>query len=57
MLHHVALVRTDVLQECIASIFRVTRISKLGTMSAVTSNQSILQEIMNDPDDERNTSL
>jgi hypothetical protein len=26
-LHHVALVRTDVLEECIASIIRVTRIS------------------------------
>jgi hypothetical protein len=38
MLHCVDLVRTNVLVERIASIIRVTRIGKLGTMLAVTSN-------------------
>jgi hypothetical protein len=35
MLSRVALVRTDVSEECITSIIRVTRVSKLG-MLAVT---------------------
>jgi acyl-ACP thioesterase len=39
------LVRTDVSEERIASIFRVKRISKLGTMLAVTSNCTMLQRI------------
>jgi hypothetical protein len=34
---HVALVGTDVLEECITSIIWVKRISKLGTTLAVTS--------------------
>jgi hypothetical protein len=38
MLCHVALVRTDVSEERIASIIKVTRIGELGTMLAVTSN-------------------
>jgi hypothetical protein len=38
MLRHVALVRTDVLEELSASIIRVTR-SELGTTLAVTSNR------------------
>jgi hypothetical protein len=38
MLRHVALVRTDVLEERIASITRVTRIGELGITLAVTSN-------------------
>jgi hypothetical protein len=42
MIHHVALVRTDVSEECIASIIKVT-ISKLGTMLAVTSKHSMLR--------------
>jgi hypothetical protein len=42
MLHHVALVRTDVSDELMGSIIRVTRVSKLG-MLAVTRNQSMLQ--------------
>jgi demethoxyubiquinone hydroxylase (CLK1/Coq7/Cat5 family) len=37
MLRHVALVRTDVSEEHIASIIRVTRIGELGTLE-VTSN-------------------
>jgi hypothetical protein len=37
MLHHVALVRTDVSEERSASFIRVTRIDELGTMLAVTS--------------------
>jgi hypothetical protein len=35
----VAVVRTDVSDECIASIIRVTRISDLGTTLAVTRNR------------------
>jgi hypothetical protein len=42
MLHRVALVRTDVLEECVASIIRVTRIGELGTTLAVTSNRYML---------------
>jgi hypothetical protein len=38
MLHRVAFVRTDVSEEHIASIIRVTRFGELGTMLAVTSN-------------------
>jgi hypothetical protein len=37
MLHHVALVRSDVSEELSASFIRVTRISELGTMLGVTS--------------------
>jgi hypothetical protein len=41
----VVLVRTDVSEECIASISRVKRISELGTTLAITSNflHSVLQ--------------
>jgi hypothetical protein len=42
MLRCVALVRTGVSEEHITSIIRVARISKLGTMLAVTSNQNML---------------
>jgi hypothetical protein len=38
MLHHVALVRTDLSEELSASFNRVTRIGELGTTLAVTSN-------------------
>jgi hypothetical protein len=38
----VALLRTDISEEDIASIIRVTRISELGTILAVTSNRSTL---------------
>jgi hypothetical protein len=38
MLRLVALVRTDVSEECIASVIKVERISKLGIKLAVTSN-------------------
>jgi hypothetical protein len=43
MLRSVAAVRTDILEERIASIIRVTRIGELGTMLAVTSNRSTLR--------------
>jgi hypothetical protein len=43
MLRRVALVRTDVSEERIASIIRVTRISDLGTL-AVTSNGTALEK-------------
>jgi hypothetical protein len=39
MLHRVALVRTDVSEERIASFIRVTRIGELGTTLAVTTNR------------------
>jgi hypothetical protein len=42
MLSRVALVRTDVLEEHVASIIRVTGIGELGTL-AVTSNRSTLR--------------
>jgi hypothetical protein len=37
MLHRVALVRTDVSEECIASIIRVTRIGWLGTLAVTVT--------------------
>jgi hypothetical protein len=43
MLHRVAFERTDVSQESIAFIIKVTIIGELGTTSAVTSNRSTLQ--------------
>jgi hypothetical protein len=42
MLRRVALVRTDVSEERIASIIKVTRIGELGTLS-MTSNRSRLR--------------
>jgi hypothetical protein len=45
MLHLVALVRTDVLEELSACIIRVTRIGELGTTLAVTSNRRTLRRI------------
>jgi hypothetical protein len=38
MLHHVALVRTDVSEKLSASFIRVTGIGELGTLLAITSN-------------------
>jgi hypothetical protein len=43
MLRRVALVRTDVSEERVASMIRVTRISELGTTLAVTSNRRRLR--------------
>jgi hypothetical protein len=43
MLRHVSLVRTDVSEERIAYIIRVTRIGELGTTLAVISNRSTLR--------------
>jgi hypothetical protein len=43
MLHHVALVRTDVSEEFSASFIRVTRIGELRTTLAVTSNRRTLR--------------
>jgi hypothetical protein len=42
MLRRVALVRTDISEEHSASFIRVTRIGKLGTTLAVTSNRRML---------------
>jgi hypothetical protein len=41
ILRRVALVRTDVSEERIVYIIRVTRIGELGTKLAVTSNRSV----------------
>jgi hypothetical protein len=46
MLRRVALVRTDVLEEVIASIIRVTTIVELGTALAVTSNRCTLSRLL-----------
>jgi hypothetical protein len=43
MLSRMALVRTDVSEEGIASIISVTRIGELGTTLAVTSNRSTMR--------------
>jgi hypothetical protein len=42
MLRLVALVRTNVSEECSTSIIRVIRISELGTTLGITSNQRML---------------
>jgi hypothetical protein len=41
-----ALVRTDVSEECIASIIRVTRISELGTLGVVASSLILVTLMM-----------
>jgi hypothetical protein len=43
MLRRVSLLRTDISEERIATIIRVTRIGELGTALAVTSNRSRLR--------------
>jgi hypothetical protein len=40
MLHHVAVVRTDVLEEPSASFIRVTRIGELGTTLVTLMNEA-----------------
>jgi hypothetical protein len=47
MLRRVALVRTDVSEKLSASIIRVTRIGKLGTALAATSNRRTLRRNTN----------
>jgi hypothetical protein len=49
MLSCVALVRTNVLEECIASIIKVTRIGELWPTLAVTSNRSMLCQFLQEP--------
>jgi hypothetical protein len=49
MLRRVAVVRTDVSEERIASIIRVTSISEIGT-SALTSNRGTLREMLHSID-------
>jgi hypothetical protein len=46
MLHHVALVRTDVSEELSASFIRVTRIDELGTTLAVTSSRRTQRRLL-----------
>jgi hypothetical protein len=43
MLHHAALIRTDVSEELSASFIRVTRIGELGTTLPLTSNRRTLR--------------
>jgi hypothetical protein len=58
MLRRVALVRTDVSGERIASIIRVTRIGELGKTLVETSNRSTLRRnAIVHPDNERATFL
>jgi hypothetical protein len=45
MLRRVALVRIDILEERITSIFRVTRIGQLETTLTLTNNTSTLRSI------------
>jgi hypothetical protein len=45
MLHRVALVRTDVLEERSASFIRVAKIGELGTTLAVTSKLEFLHSV------------
>jgi hypothetical protein len=45
MLRGVTLVRTEVSEERITSIIKVTRISKLGTTLAVTNNRSSVLQL------------
>jgi hypothetical protein len=46
MLRRVAFVRTDVSEECSASIIKVTRIGELGITLAVTSNRRSLYRLL-----------
>jgi hypothetical protein len=57
MLRRVALVRTDVSEQRIASISRVTRIGELGTTLAATSNLCRLRPYSCYPYDEGETFL
>jgi hypothetical protein len=50
ILRRLALVRTDVSEERITSIFRVARIGELGTL-AITSNRSTRATLPNIPED------
>jgi predicted nucleic acid-binding protein len=43
MLRRLALIRTDISEERISSIIRVTRIGKLGSTLAVTSNTLMVE--------------
>jgi hypothetical protein len=43
MFRRAALVRTEISEECIAIIVRVTRIGELGTMLAPISNGNMLR--------------
>jgi hypothetical protein len=45
MLRRVAFVVTEVSEECISSIIRVTRIGELGTTLTVTINRSTLSSV------------
>jgi hypothetical protein len=43
MLRRIALIKTEVSEECIASVIRVIQIGKLETTLAVNNNRSTLQ--------------
>jgi hypothetical protein len=42
MLRRVALVKTDVSEECTSSIIRVTRIGELGTLAVISNRCTLL---------------
>jgi DNA-binding TFAR19-related protein (PDSD5 family) len=44
MLRRVALVRTDVTEECIAYIIRMIRIGELGKTLEITSNRNVIRK-------------
>jgi hypothetical protein len=45
MLGRVVLVRTDVSEELIASIIRVTRIGELGTLAVTSNHHTLLDSV------------
>jgi hypothetical protein len=45
-LHRLALVRTDVSEEVIASVIRVTRIGELGTTLAIINNRRSVHRLL-----------
>jgi hypothetical protein len=51
VLRHVAVVGTDISEECSGSIIRVTRISELGTVLAVTCYRFMLRRNTIIPED------
>jgi hypothetical protein len=48
MLHHVTLVRTDVLLELSASVIRVTTIGELGTLAVTSNRRMVCEEILSE---------
>jgi hypothetical protein len=49
MLHSVVLVRTDVSEDSIVSVIRLTRVSELGTTLAISCNRSTQSRFLQEP--------